>query len=76
MMCSKVVLIALFVVHTHASWVNHPIYAIGLKTVWYKEPLLIMFSKVNVIALLGFIGRFQQHLCPITLTVHTLMGPG
>ena len=34
-----------------------------------------MFSKVNVIALFGFIGRFQQHLCPITLTVHKLMGP-
>ena len=62
--------------NTHASWVNQPIYAIVLKTEWYKEPLLIMFSKVNVIALLGFIGRLQQHLCPITLTVHKLTGPG
>ena len=33
-----------------------------------------MFSKVNVIALLGFIGRFQQHLCPITLTVQQTHG--
>ena len=62
--------------HTHASWVNRPIYAIGMKTVRYKEPLLILFSRVTVIALLGFIGHFQQHLCPITLTVHKLMGPG
>ena len=28
-----------------------------------------MFSKVNLIALLGFMGCFQQYLCPITLTV-------
>ena len=52
--------------HTHASWVNQPIYAIRLKTVWHKEPLLIMFSKVVLSALLGVLGRFQQHLCPIT----------
>ena len=62
--------------HTHASWVNQPIYAIRLKTAWCKEPLLIMFSKFVLSALYGVLGRFQQHLCPITLTVHKLMGPG
>ena len=62
--------------YTHASWVNQPIYAIGLKTVWYKEPLLVMFSKVVLSALYGVLGRFQQHLCPITPTVHILMRPG
>ena len=61
---------------THGTWVNQPSYALGLKSVWKEEPLLIIFSKVNVIALLGFKGRFQQYLCPITLTVHKLMGPG
>ena len=61
---------------TRASWVNQSIYAIRLKTVWYKKPLLIMFSKVVSSALYGALGRFQQHLCPITLTVHKLMGPG
>ena len=39
--------------HTHASWVNQPIYAIRLKTVQYKEPLLILFSKVVLSALYG-----------------------
>ena len=62
--------------HTHASWVNQPIYAIRLKTVWCKEPLLIMFLKVVLSALYGVLGRFQQYLCPITLTVHKLTGPG
>ena len=62
--------------HTHASWVNQPIYAIGLKTVWYREPLLIMFSKVVFSALYGVLVRFQQHLCPITPTVHILVRPG
>ena len=37
--------------NTHASWVNQPIYAITLTTVWYKEPLLILFSKVVLSAL-------------------------
>ena len=62
--------------HTHASWVNQPIYAIRLNTVWYKEPLLTRFSKLVLSALYGVLGRFQQHLCPITLTVYKLMGPG
>ena len=62
--------------HTHASWVNQPIYAIRRKTVWYNEPLLVMFSTVVLSALYGVLGRFQQHLCPISLTVHKLMGPG
>ena len=40
---------------------------------WQEEPLLILFSKVVLIALLFVLGRFQQHLCPTTLTVHILM---
>ena len=61
---------------THGTWENQLSYALGLKTVLRDEPLLIMFSKVVLIALLGVLGRFQQHFCPITLTVHIPMRPG
>ena len=62
--------------HTPASWVNQPIYATALKTAWYKEPLLIMMSKVVLFVLLGVLRRFQHHICQITRTVHILMRPG
>ena len=32
-----------------------------------------MFSKVVLIALLVVLGRFQQHVCPIAITVHILV---
>ena len=36
----------------------------------------MLFSKVVLSALYGVLGRFQQYLCPVTLTVHILMRPG
>ena len=62
--------------YTHASWVIQPSYALGLKTVWKEEPLLIMISKVVLFVLLGVLRRFQYHICQITRTVHILMRPG
>ena len=81
-MFSKAVLIALlgvlgrFQQHTHGTWVNQPRYALGLKTVWKEEPLLITISKVVLFVLLGVLRRFQRHICQITRTVHILMRPG
>ena len=67
--------------HPHSSqtpgtWVNQPSYAVGLKTVWKEEPLLIMISKVVLFVLLGVLRRFQHRICQITRTVHILMRPG
>ena len=62
--------------HTHASWVIQPSYALGLKTVWKEEPLLLMISKVVLFVLLGVLRRFQPHViwtCQITRTVHILV---
>ena len=62
--------------HTHGTWENQPSYALGLKTVWKDEPLLIMISKVVLFVLLGVLRRFRHHICQITRTVHILMRPG
>ena len=61
---------------THGTWVSQPSYAIGLKTVWKEEPLLIMISKVVLFVLLGVLRRSQHQICQITRTDHILMRPG
>ena len=46
---------------THGTWDNQPSYALGLKTVWKDEPLLIMISKVVLFVSLGVLLNSTEH---------------